>query len=67
MSFFLERPAKKHTKKTTFPSFLSIRVPLVWCRSASLKETVLPLLQDPGSIKDFLVSCVFGFGSPSES
>ena len=45
-------------KKKIFPSFLSIRVPLVWWRSASLKESVLPLLQDPGPIKDFLVSCV---------
>ena len=71
MSFFifLEHPAKKKKKKkkkkphTIFLSFLSIRVPLVWCRSASLKETVLPLLQDPGSFRDFLDACVFGFDS----
>ena len=66
MSFFifLEHPAKKKKKNNSiFLSFLSIRVPLVWCRSASLKETVLPLLQDPGSFRDFLDACVFGFDS----
>ena len=67
--YFSGASSKKKKKKNNsiFLSFLSIRVPLVWCRSASLKETVLPLLQDPGSIRDFLDACVFGFGSLSES
>jgi len=58
-----KKKKKKKKNNSIFLSFLSIRVPLVWCRSASLKETVLPLLQDPGSFRDFLDACVFGFDS----